>query len=156
MKIVYTESGKAALEAFKSEKAKELENAILSKKYVFGDEEVEITAADVKTASQSSRVSYNRKLRSIELSAHLYFVIGILTALVGLFFDRLQALFKDKPFAAMLVLAGGMMTGLSLLIKFWLKVRYKPEMLMSENFLKKIDADVIMDARERDKAKSEK
>jgi hypothetical protein len=155
MKIVYTDSGKAALEVFKGQKVKELEEAIISKKYVFGDDEVEITAADVKAAAQSRRIDSRRKMRSAELGMQLYLVIGVLMTVWGLFYDRLQALFHDKPASAMLVVGGVFVTVVSFLMRFWLRVRYQPETLLMSEAIKKINADTIMDARAHKEGKSE-
>ena len=62
MKVIYTESAKQALEAFKERQAKELEENICSRKYVFGDNTVEITASDIKEASEFSRLLKNSKI----------------------------------------------------------------------------------------------
>jgi hypothetical protein len=108
MKIIYTESGLLALEAFKDRQVKELEARISSNKYVFGDEVVEITASDIKQASEpqvaSIRYSYNRN--SQKTIFQLYIVMGVLIAIGGLFYQDLLSLFYHSPIQLTLFLSG--------------------------------------------------
>jgi hypothetical protein len=108
MKFIYTDSGKQALEAYKAQQVEQLQERIASRKYVFGDEEVEVTAADVKEASDP-RSSSPRSLvdhNSILLVTMLYTILGAVTALVGLFYQHLKSLFRDSPMQFALVTAG--------------------------------------------------
>lgn len=140
MKIDYTDSGRLALEVFKGNQAKELEEYICSKKYVFGDDAVEITAADVKEAAafRSLGASLRRRRSSVEIVARFYMVIGILVAAVGLFYDRLVGMFRDNPTQLMLVVCGVAVSLASSVMISWSRMRQreaeKTEMIEKSKF----------------------
>lgn len=108
MKIIYTESGLQALEAYKQRQVEELEQRIASRKYVFGDEVVEITAADVKQATEM-RGPLPRALArrsNVQFLLTAYAVLGIFMSGVGLFYEQFRRLFYDNPVQLMLVIGG--------------------------------------------------
>ena len=113
MKIVYTESGQRALAEFKErqidELVRDLEQRITSRKYVFGDEEVEVTGNDVKMAAElrTLQPQLNRaRFTSTRLILMVYMVLGSLTAIAGLFWSTLRTLYADDPIRFMLVVSG--------------------------------------------------
>jgi undecaprenyl pyrophosphate phosphatase UppP len=108
MKIIYTESGRQALEVYKQQQVQELEERVASFKYVFGDDVIEITAADVKQATDV-RNAFPRTL-SRRSTAHTilisYIIMGLLMSIVGLFYEQLIDLFHRNPIQLALVLGG--------------------------------------------------
>ena len=108
MKIIYTESGQQALEAYKQRQVEDLEQRIASRKYVFGDEVVEITAADVKQATEMRgplpRALARRSNAQFILAT--YTILGIVMSGVGLFYEQFRRLFYDNPVQLMLVIGG--------------------------------------------------
>jgi hypothetical protein len=113
MKIVYTESGRRALDEFKEEQIQELvrdlEQRITSRKYVFGDEEVEVTANDVRMAAEMRTIQpqlLRSRLSSTRLILMVYMVLGALTSVAGLFWGTLRTLYADDPIRFMLVVSG--------------------------------------------------
>jgi hypothetical protein len=112
MKISYTESGEAAMSRFKDQQAKELERFIASRKFVFGDEVVEITANDVREAEHQHRLSNTALKRStrVRLMARTYLMGGMVMLVVGMFWDRIRMMIYDDPIALTLSVLGAMMS----------------------------------------------
>jgi hypothetical protein len=108
MKIIYTESGKQALEVFKLRQVQELEERIASRKYVFGDDVIEVTAADVKQASEIRNTlphAFARRSAS-QMLLSIYTIMGVLMAIVGLFYEQFLGLFYRNPIQLALVIGG--------------------------------------------------
>lgn len=108
MKIIYTESGKLALESYKERRAKELEATIKQRKYVLGDDLIEITGSDVKEAQDDmgySRVVLRRR-SSIKFLLQVYFVIGLLMAFGGVFYEDIIYIFTHRPQQIALIVGG--------------------------------------------------
>lgn len=113
MKHTYTESGRRAMDQFLQTKEKELEDVIVSRKYVFGDDLVEITASDVKEATERQGRPYSSLRSTFTMQAifQLYIVIGGLTLMGGLFYPNLKDILDKNPIQLVLILCGA---GLSL------------------------------------------
>jgi hypothetical protein len=108
MKIIYTESGKQALEVFKLRQVQELEERIASRKYVFGDDVIEVTASDVKQASEIRNTlphAFARRSAAQGL-LYIYIIIGVLSAIVGLLYEQFLGLFHSQPIQLALVIGG--------------------------------------------------
>ncbi|WP_407291305.1 hypothetical protein [Stutzerimonas zhaodongensis] len=121
MKIVYTESGKNALESFKEYKAKELEESIKQRKYVLGDDLVEITGADIKEAQDEMghyKLFARRRSSPYKLILQLYSVIGILTALGGFFYEDVVYIFTERPQQVAFIVAG-LSTSIAGVVMLW-------------------------------------
>jgi hypothetical protein len=108
MKIVYTESGRQALEEFKEEKVRELEKEISPRKYVYGDETIEITANDVREGSDRIRLPYRfTSARPMtQLLLQIYILFGVLATFAGLFYRNLKYIASEDPTQIILVLSG--------------------------------------------------
>lgn len=109
MKIIYTESGKNALESFKENKAKELEESIKQRKYVLGDDLIEITGADVKEAQEEMghyKLFYRKRSSSYKLVLQLYSVIGVLMTLSGIFYQDVVYIFTQRPEQVAVIVSG--------------------------------------------------
>jgi hypothetical protein len=108
MKIIYTESGQQALDVFKQRQVQELEERIASRKYVFGDDVIEITAADIKQASEVRNTlphAFARRSASQRILA-AYTILGLLMAVTGLFYEQFLGLFYRNPVQLVLVIGG--------------------------------------------------
>lgn len=126
VKITYTIAAQAELAAFGRRQQSLLEEVIKSRKYVFGDDVIEITASDIRDAERYIRpVNLDRSrhtfMRRVVLQA--YFVGGILTILSGLFYPYIRELVKEKPEQLMVVVAGVTLTMTSLFMQFYMKYR---------------------------------
>ncbi|WP_392886860.1 hypothetical protein ACF6ZU_21735 [Pseudomonas migulae] len=126
MKIIYTESGKNALESFKESKAKELEENIKQKKYVLGDDLIEITGADIKEAQNEmghDKQFARRGSSSYKLVLQLYSVLGILLAFCGVFYQDVIYIFEERPQQLAFIVAG-ISTSIVGLVMLWrLKIK---------------------------------
>lgn len=109
MKVIYTESGKQALEAYKAKKVAELEVRIKERKYVLGDDLIEVTASDIKESSEGhyAENSYRFKRFSLQkMILQIYMVFGFIAMIVGLFYGQIVALVQDRPEQLLLVVGG--------------------------------------------------
>jgi H+/Cl- antiporter ClcA len=109
MKIIYTESGQKALEEYKLRQVQVLEERVTSLKYVFGDDVVEVTASDIKQASEtrSSPLIRVRERQSLTRSLlAVYVVLGILMGVFGLFYDQIFLLLRRNPTQLLLSVSG--------------------------------------------------
>lgn len=109
MKIVYTESGRKAVEEYIILLQKKLEERIISTKYVLGDDIVEITAADINQASKIIDFDTPSRLPLAKIILKLYMALGISASLAGIFFETFlntfSLLFKN-PIQLILFLSG--------------------------------------------------
>ncbi|WP_045226939.1 hypothetical protein [Methyloterricola oryzae] len=109
MKIIYTESGKNAIESYKERKAKELEESIKQRKYVLGDDLIEITGSDVKEAQDEIghyKIYARRRTSSYKLALQLYSVVGVLMTLGGIFYQDVVYLFTQRPQQVAFIVSG--------------------------------------------------
>jgi hypothetical protein len=118
MRVVYTESGRQALESFKNAKANELEEQIKSRKYVYGDETIEITANDIKEAADRLRLPYrlgtSRPMTQFVLQ--IYILLGILTFIGGIFYRQFRDIVFKDPTQLILIVSGAMIAFMSFVI----------------------------------------
>ncbi len=108
MKIIYTESASIELERFQKQRKEELESLLKNRKYVFGDEVLEITASDIRDIEKHFKVAdlSKSKLPVTNMVLKLYMIMGILMILVGLFYPDLKQLIDRNPVQLALILAG--------------------------------------------------
>ncbi len=94
MKLIYTESAKTELQAFHEKAEKELGEAIKSKKYVFGDEDVEVTASDVRELSERFYFRTETRRHTLwrtQLILKVYSILGVLVALGGILYPWIRS-----------------------------------------------------------------
>jgi len=98
MKISYTEAAQQELKRFHERQQKLLENIVAERKYVFGDQTVEITASDIKEAGDSIRpmLRLRTRFRSIRLIGRTYLALGLLIASVGFLYPYITELIKEN------------------------------------------------------------
>lgn len=130
MKIIYTNSGKEALQKYKEDKASDLESLISSKKYVYGDEVVEITAADIE---EYSKIKDHRNYtvqryqpsiyRFANVIAPVYFVVGFFTTFYGFFKQDIDRIFQQNDGQIQIVLAGIVLMLISVMFGFYFRMR---------------------------------
>lgn len=111
-KITYTESGKAELEKYIDKKKRALEQRIIEQKYVFGDDEIEITGVDVRHATEfnAQKIVLERRRPLVRYLLEVYFVVGLILFVIGLFYSNLSYLIEDiisgNPIRALFILTG--------------------------------------------------
>tara|TARA_R100000365_G_C2715424_1_gene49531 strand:+ start:272 stop:727 length:456 start_codon:yes stop_codon:yes gene_type:complete len=108
MKIIYTESALVELERFQKRRKEELESLLKNRKYVFGDDVLEITASDIRDVERHFKVAdlSKSKLPLTNMVLKLYMIMGVLMVLVGLFYPDLKQLLDRNPIQLALVLTG--------------------------------------------------
>ncbi len=113
MKIQYTDAALQELQAFQSRQQKMLEQLISERKFVFGDETVEVTASDIKEASVFIRAYRPRAIRysSMRLVSQAYIALGALIAFGGYFYPTFQNIFQENRVQAMAIVTGLIMMG---------------------------------------------
>lgn len=126
MKVIYTENAKEELTSFHEHQQTMLEEVIKNRKYVFGDDAIEITASDIREASryiQPINVERSRSnfLRRVVLQ--MYLIMGLLLAFIGLFYPFLKNTLYDNPTQVAFVLAGFVLAIMSVFMQFYFKYR---------------------------------
>lgn len=136
MKIIYTESALEELEQFQKQRKDELESFLKEKKYVFGDDVVEITASDIREADRYFRVvdtsASKFPMTSILLKAYMF--IGFAMVLVGLFYSDIKQLIDSNPMQLALVLGGVLLSLASFFGNYFIKLREDRRMEMEKRY----------------------
>jgi predicted phage tail protein len=125
MKAIYTDAATRELESFQSRQKDMLESVIAERKLVLGDEVLEITASDIKSASeliQIYRPSF-RRTQSTELVTRAYIVTGILMMVGSFFYSKILEIYSSNRTQAMIFLMGAAMAAIGWLFSFWMQTR---------------------------------
>jgi len=133
--IHYTPEAKERIESFNRSMIKQIERLIKERKYVPGDEIIEITGSDILFATKYIKIIKPKQKELRYFVIYLYFITGIVTLFVGLFYQQLMELFFNSRTQAMLIIIGLAMTLLSfLLLRFTeLKERRYKNIKQDEN-----------------------
>jgi hypothetical protein len=125
MKIIYTESALVELERFQEQRKEELEGLLKKRKYVFGDDVLEITASDIRDAERHFKMSDISKSRLplTSMLFKLYMIMGILMVFVGIFYPDLRQLIDRNPLQLALVLTGVMLSLVSFFGSYYFRIR---------------------------------
>jgi hypothetical protein len=126
MKVIYTESAKQELEAFQQRQVSQLEQIIRERKYVFGDEVLEVTASDIREAAEYIRPisrGYRRRLMTVSLVTQVYMFFGIILTLGGVAYPYLRDLNKQSLTQFTLIIAGVTITLASFFMALFYKLR---------------------------------
>ncbi|SBS68813.1 hypothetical protein [Vibrio atlanticus] len=110
MKVIYTESGSQALENYQLLRKRELEEFLRKRKYVFGDDFVEITATDIKNAEKEITYVKPNRRTSLPMTATLlkvYMFVGLIMVVVGVFYEQIMELIYGGATQQMLFIFGG-------------------------------------------------
>lgn len=143
MKVIYTESAREELQVFHTQQREMLENIIKGKKYVFGDDTVEITASDIRDASryiQAINIEKGRSTLMRNFFINFYLVMGILIALFGLFYPTIKKMLHESPAQVAFVASGTLLIVIAMFVRFLFKYRDERTkrlvdlMLEKENF----------------------
>lgn len=111
MNIQYTEAALQELQTFQKRQQKLLEDLIAERKFVFGDETIEVTASDITEAAEFIRAYrlQTRRASSLRLLSQLYVVLGATIALGGYFYPTFQNIFLENRVQAMAIVTGVLM-----------------------------------------------
>lgn len=127
MKIQYTEAAQQELLAFQKRQQEMLEKLISERKFVFGDETVEITASDIKEAAEYIRAFRPRVARYSYLRSlsQVYVVLGAALAFGGYYYPIFQNIFLENRVQAMAMATGFVMMALGGLAGYLYRARIR-------------------------------
>lgn len=108
MKVTYTDAAVQELKKFEGRQKRLLEELIAERKYVFGDEVLEITASDIKENADLIRpISRVRsRFRTTRFIGRVYIVVGSLIGLGSAVYPYFDRLLQQNRSQALLFLAG--------------------------------------------------
>lgn len=127
MKAIYTDAAQLELEAFQARQQEMLEGLIAERKLVLGDDVLEITASDIKGASERIQV-YRPTLRrnqSTELVMRAYVVIGIVMMVGSFFYSQLMEIYASNKIQALIFFVGATMVAAGGLFNYLVQSRRK-------------------------------
>jgi hypothetical protein len=137
MKFIYTEPALQELQMFQKRQQKILEELIAERKFVYGDDNIEVTASDIKEASiyiraYRPRVSKYSKLRLI---SQIYILLGILITSGAFFYPKFQTIFRENSVQAFALITGVFITFLGIIAAYIyrLRIRQYGERIISIN-----------------------
>jgi len=127
-KIIYTDSAKERFEKFQFQVTKEVENYFQERKFVPGDEFIEITASDIDEVAQRFRISRPIRTNPVKtLIPVVYTIMGVVLTLVGLFYDQFKVIISGDPKRLVFVISGVIMIFFSWTYVYILKSRERRE-----------------------------
>lgn len=127
MKIQYTDAALQELQSFQMRQQKLLEDLISERKFVFGDETIEVTASDIKEAAEYIRAYRPRMKRysSLRALSQVYVVLGAVIALGGYFYPTFQSIFQENRVQAMAIITGLVMMAFGLMAGYLYRARIR-------------------------------
>jgi hypothetical protein len=128
--IIYTESAKQRLEKFHLEINEEVERYFQERKFVPGDEFIEVTASDIDEIAQRFRISRPIRTNPIKtLIPIVYTIVGLLLTGLGLFYEQFKSILEGDPKRLVFIGSGIFMIGLSWAYVYIIKSRERREQL---------------------------
>jgi hypothetical protein len=126
-RIIYTESAEERLSKFNSEIKEEIENYLRERKYVPGDELIEVTASDIDEVAYRFRIQRPIRSNKKTLIPIVYSIIGLFTTTIGIFYNQIISLLQGDPKRLILIAGGMFMLLISWFYLYLLKLREKQE-----------------------------
>ncbi|MEJ1381356.1 MAG: hypothetical protein RPT95_10380 [Candidatus Sedimenticola sp. (ex Thyasira tokunagai)] len=123
--IRYTEPALESVEKAQKKYKEELESIVRDQKYIPGEEFVEITASDIDRATRQVNFFSKRKSDVRGLVLEVYMVLGIVTVVLGLFYEQIRFMMQNNPTQFMLVVAGATMIAVSAISRWYFNRRQK-------------------------------
>ncbi len=126
MNVTYTLNAKSELQTFQERQQHILEDIIKRRKYVFGDEVLEITASDIRDASRFIQPIITERANGLSfrrLILNIYFVLGLTLTGIGLLYPLVIDEFRKNPTQATLSLSGVALTLMSVIMSYYLKFK---------------------------------
>lgn len=138
-KIIYTESANQRLEKFHIEVGQEIEKYFQERKFVPGDDFIEITASDIDEIANRFRITRPIKTYSIKsLIPIVYTTMGLIMTFIGIFYDQFKKILEGDPKRLAFIAGGIFMVFISWTYMYLLKMREKREQI--DTFYKDIES----------------
>lgn len=111
MKFIYTEAALQELQAYQGRQQKLLEEMISERKFVYGDDAIEVTASDIKEAAEFIRPYRPQVLRysSVRLVSQVYLALGAVITIGAFFYPTFENIFRENRVQAMAIGTGVIM-----------------------------------------------
>ncbi len=120
VKIILTDQAVKQLDKYKESQGNKLIEEIASRKFVPGDDEVEITASDI----EKGRTSLKRPKLPMTILIVIYIVLGIFMMFLGFNYDYIKSIIlKNEPLQVVLLIMGlmffmiGLISALSFMVR---------------------------------------
>jgi len=137
-KIIYTETAKQRFEKFHIEINEEVGRYFQERKFVPGDDFIEITASDIDEVAQRFRISRPVKTNSVRtLIPVVYTTMGLILTIIGLFYDQFKTILEGDPKRLIFIGGGLFMIFISWTYLYLMKTREKKEQI--ERYYKEIE-----------------
>lgn len=129
-KIIYTDSAKERFEKFHFEVTQEVENYFQERKFVPGDEFIEITASDIDEVAQRFRVARPVRTNPAKtLIPVVYTLSGVILTMAGLFYDQFKLIISGDPKRLIFIISGIFMILISWAYVYLIKNRERREQI---------------------------
>jgi len=126
-KIFYTDSAKERLEKFHIEINQRIDKYLHDRKYIPGEDFIEVTAADIEEISNNIRFIKSPKTSLKKLIPATYAIMGILLVVFGLLYDDIRKLIENQPTRLIFIVSGLVMFFLGYFYLFLINSREKRE-----------------------------
>ena len=115
-KIIYTDSAKELLNKYTLKYADLIEKDIRDRKWIPGDNSIEITASDINYAVNQLEIVNRKKFPMQKIVIISYFTIGLALIIYSIFYNPIQLLLSEMTFIQQMMLSMGfLMVMLSIL-----------------------------------------
>lgn len=145
-KIFYTDSAKERLEKFHTEISQRIDKYLYERKYIPGEDFIEVTASDIEEISNNIRFIKPTKTSLRKLIPATYAIMGILLVVFGLLYDDIRKLIENQPTRLVFIISGLVMFFLGYFSLFLLNSKEKlekTEIGLSTDNKKVLDTDQI-------------
>lgn len=105
-KIIYTETAKERLEKFHMEVNQEMERYLQDRKYVPGDDFIEVTASDIDEIAYRFRIERPSRTSIKTLIPIVYSIVGVVMTVIGVFYNQLTTLLQGDPKRLIFITSG--------------------------------------------------
>jgi hypothetical protein len=123
----YTDEAKKRLTALQNRYLNDIESSIRRRKYVPGEDLIEVTASDLEYASQRIIMVDPRERSWVlrYLFSYLYLAIGVALMVYGAFSDEFKRLLLENPRQALYMATGAAMVVVSLVMLYSMRAKEK-------------------------------
>lgn len=134
-KIIYTESAKDRLSKFYLDVENQLEDYLRDRKFVPGDDFIEVTASDIDEAAYKFRFVRPLKTNTRKLIPVVYSIMGLIMTITGLYYEQIRILLEGNPVRLIFIISGITMLFIGWFYLYYLRIRdnkFEKERMMYE------------------------
>ncbi len=124
-KFIYTQSAKERLEKLQVKVQDEIEKYLRDRKFVPGDDMIEITAADIDEIARLIKIERPEKLKQKSIIGILYIVLGLTILSYGVLYEDFITLLEKNPLRLVLIIIGFSTIAMSVIILYRSQIKAK-------------------------------